>query len=95
MSNVYYVKLNAQNRVLKSKVYPNTTSDAVKFPPSDMIDITDQVKDGVSLSKVAAKVVNNVNKDMYFINGEFIIIDRYSFNDAIKLEKLLESGNAN
>jgi hypothetical protein len=94
MGNVYYVKLNAQNRVLKSKIYPNTTSDAIKFHPSDMIDITDQIKDGVSLSKITAKVINNPHKDIYFINGEFHIIDRYSFNDAIQLEKLLENTNS-
>jgi hypothetical protein len=91
MSNVYFVKLNAQNRVVRSKVYPNTTSDAVKFPPPDMVDITDQLKSEVSFSKMVAKVLNNPHKEIYFINGEFHIVDRYSFNDAIKLEKLLEN----
>jgi hypothetical protein len=90
MSDVFFVKLNAQNRVIKSKVYPNTTVDAIKSPPPDMINITDQIKNKESFAKKLEKVVNKPNKDLYFINGKFHVVDRYSFDDAVKLEKLLE-----
>jgi hypothetical protein len=97
MSDVYFVKLDAQNVVLKSVVYPNTTTDAIKNPPADMINITDQMKDKdpESFAKKIAKVTSKPNKVLYFINGEFHVIDKYSFNDAVKLEKLLENDNTN
>jgi hypothetical protein len=89
MNNVYYVKLGVQNRVLKSRVYPNATSDAIQAPPPDMIDITDQIKNEESFAKMSAKVLEKPHKDLYFINGKFYAIDRYSLEDSIKLEKLL------
>jgi hypothetical protein len=97
MGNVYYVKLNEQNIVVKSRVYPNTTADAIKHPPTDMIDVTDQMSDAekASFSKKIQKIVSKPNKFLYFINGEFHVIDKYSFNDAMKLENLLEDANAN
>jgi hypothetical protein len=93
MGNVYYIKLDAQNMVVKSIVYPNTTSDAIEHPPADMIDVTEQMKDKdpKSFSRKITKITSKPNKMLYFINGEFHVIDRYSFNDAMKLEKLLEN----